>query len=248
MNGRRVRIEMNSRSRSVLPVVSSFVVCSGSTGCCRISFGLQVAHRLRLRLVRRHARRHSAGRSNTRPRLRARPRALAGEVHGSPVSSASLPKSNSSFRSFLPRCTSGRSTVNGQPAFERNHRADRSSCRAGTARLRPARTCGRPGSCRTRTAAILGRLCRCTCSGGSSPTTPPQLAGRRRASRSRRHRVVVVLLRLLDDVLRHLGDLAHELLALELAVLDLRELELPLTGGLGLRELLDAEARSSVMS
>ena len=41
-------------------------------------------------------------------------------------------------------------------------------------------------------------------------------------------RVALVLLRLADDVLRHVDDLAHELVARELAVLHLRELELPL--------------------
>src|SRR3954468_14983721 len=37
LNGRRVRIETNLSSRSVLPVASSLLICSRSTGCCRMT-------------------------------------------------------------------------------------------------------------------------------------------------------------------------------------------------------------------
>src|SRR5207245_438339 len=55
------------------------------------------------------------------------------------------------------------------------------------------------------------------------------------------NRIALVALRLPDDVLGDLDDLAHERIALELAVLHLRELELPFGGELRRKELGDAQ-------
>src|SRR6185369_9937657 len=41
LNERRVRIETNLSSRSVLPVASSLAICSRSTGCCRMILPLR---------------------------------------------------------------------------------------------------------------------------------------------------------------------------------------------------------------
>ena len=57
-----------------------------------------------------------------------------------------------------------------------------------------------------------------------------------------RDRVALVVLRLPDDVLRHLHDLAHELRALQLAVLHLRQLEFPFGGELRRKQLRHAES------
>src|SRR6185369_7214870 len=54
------------------------------------------------------------------------------------------------------------------------------------------------------------------------------------------HGVAVVLLRLLDDVLGHLGDFLHELGTRKLAVLHLGQLVFPLAGELGLGQFLHA--------
>src|SRR5205807_3553034 len=52
--------------------------------------------------------------------------------------------------------------------------------------------------------------------------------GRGQGREVARDRVALVVLRLSDDMPRHLDDLAHEVAARQLAVLHLRELELPL--------------------
>jgi hypothetical protein len=57
-----------------------------------------------------------------------------------------------------------------------------------------------------------------------------------------RHGVAVVFLGLLDHALGHGGNLAHEGVAAELAVLHLRQLVFPLAGQLGLGELFHAQA------
>ena len=55
-------------------------------------------------------------------------------------------------------------------------------------------------------------------------------------------RVALIVLRLGDDMPRHLDDLAHEVAARQLAVLHLRELELPLRRQLRREQLRNAEA------
>src|SRR6185312_2896241 len=44
LNGRRVRIETNLSSRSVLPLSSSLLICSRTTGCCRMIWPLLKSH------------------------------------------------------------------------------------------------------------------------------------------------------------------------------------------------------------
>ena len=75
-----------------------------------------------------------------------------------------------------------------------------------------------------------------------SCTSPPHFGhGLRERGEIAGDRVALVVLGLADDVLGHLHDLVHEDGTRELAVLHLRELELPLGGELGREELRDAE-------
>jgi hypothetical protein len=66
-------------------------------------------------------------------------------------------------------------------------------------------------------------------------------AARRKGAEVAGNRVALVALRLADDMLGDLDDLAHESIALQLAVLHLRELEFPFGGELGREELGHAQ-------
>jgi hypothetical protein len=250
LNLRRVLLETKFSSRLVLPVASSLRHLLALHRLLQDDLAaLEVAGGVRAHRVLAHV--AAAVLVDGALALGAgAQRSAGGEVHRLAVGFgglASSPKSNSSFQLPISSSrTSLSSAVKGQPALERKPSSGPILLVAqeglGLGGLEGA--AGRDLGEAEAAAGTVGRAGRPRA--GEAAVVLLHHTAAVRARRGQRgvvagDGVAVVLLGLAHDALGHLGDLGHEGLALQPALLHLGELVLPVAGELGLGEVLDGQ-------
>ena len=218
-----------------MPVASSFSICARSTGRCRITRPERKSQVLSGPTAFSHT--YACAVSNTRDlHFGQGPSGTSPEKSGASVASsfAPSPKSKPTSLASFKRIDA----ENGLPSRLRKPSSG-PSCRSrskrvgfGDVELPPAHDL--PEAERAGLALeLLVVLVHFAAAFRAARGQRAEIAG---------DRVALVALGLADDVLRHGDDLAHERVALQLAVLHLRELELPLRRELRREELGHAEA------